>query len=124
MAVCVWQPSPKTADVTKIAGYVHVCILMNLWFFRVFGIDSFDATATLLNMSLSRAMNMWLIDAADGGYGGGLEFAPTHAIRCVSQCDVNSPSLSPRGSRSKAVANDYRHDYQHECGLWTLVTPM
>ena len=29
--VCVWQPTPKTADVnvTKIAGYVRVRILMN-----------------------------------------------------------------------------------------------
>ena len=26
---CVWQPTPKTADVTKIAGYVRVCILVN-----------------------------------------------------------------------------------------------
>ena len=32
--VAVWQPTPKTADVTitKIAGYVRVRILMNLWF--------------------------------------------------------------------------------------------
>ena len=27
--VAVWQPTPKTADVTKIAGYVRVHILMN-----------------------------------------------------------------------------------------------
>ena len=27
MCVCVWQPTPTTADVTKIAGYVR--ILMN-----------------------------------------------------------------------------------------------
>ena len=35
---CVWQPTPKTADVTvtKIAGYVRVHILMNRWFFFVF----------------------------------------------------------------------------------------
>ena len=37
------------------------------------------------------------------------------------QCDVNIPSLSPRSSRSKTVANDYRHEYYHGCGLWTLV---
>ena len=32
---CVWKPTPITADVTvtKIAGYVRVRILMNLWFF-------------------------------------------------------------------------------------------
>ena len=32
VAVCVWQPTPRTADVTvtKIAGYVRVRILMNL----------------------------------------------------------------------------------------------
>ena len=36
--VCVWQPTPKTADVTvtKIAGYVRVRILMNRRFFRIF----------------------------------------------------------------------------------------
>ena len=27
--VCVWQSTPRTADVTKIAGYVRVRILMN-----------------------------------------------------------------------------------------------
>ena len=68
-------------------------------------------------MSLSPAMNMWLTDAADGGCEGVLDFAPMHAIRSVGQCDVNIPSLSPRGSRSKAVASDYRHEYQHGCGL-------
>ena len=52
-------------------------------------------------------MNMWLTDAADGGCGGELDFAPMHAICSVGQCDVNIPSLSPCGSRSKAVANDY-----------------
>ena len=72
--------------------------------------------ATLLNMSLSPAMKMWLTDAADGGCGGGLDFAPMHAIRSVGLCDVNIPSTSPRGSRSKAVANDYRHEYLHVCG--------
>ena len=31
LAVCVWKPTPITADVTitKIAGYVRVRILMN-----------------------------------------------------------------------------------------------
>ena len=52
-------------------------------------------------MSLSPAMNMW---------------------RSVGQGDVNIPSLSPRRSRLKAIANDYRHEYQHGCGLWTLVS--
>ena len=98
----VWQPTPKTADVTV---------------FRIFGIHSFYTTASLLNMSLSPAMNMWLTDAADGGCGGGLDFAPMHAIRSVGQRDVNIPRLSPRGSRSKSVANDYLHEYPHGCGL-------
>ena len=62
-------------------------------------------------------MNMWLTDAANGGCGGGLDFASMHAIRSVGQCDINIPSLLPRGSRSKAIANDYRHEYQHGCGL-------
>ena len=64
-------------------------------------------------MSLSPAMNMWLTDAADGGCGGGLDFAPMHAIPSAGQCDVNIARLSPSGRRSKAVANDYRHEYQH-----------
>ena len=68
-------------------------------------------------MSLSPAMNMWLTDAADGGCGGGLDFAPILAICSVGQCDVNIPSLSPRGSRSKSVANDYQNEYKHGCGL-------
>ena len=116
---CVWQQTPKTANVTvaKIAVYVRVRIINIRWFFSYLVIYSCYATATLLNMSLSHVMNMWLTDAADGGCGGELDFAPMHAIRCVGQCDVNSQSLSPRGSRSKTVANDYRHG----CGLWTLV---
>ena len=89
---------------------------MNRGFFRIFRIHSFYTTATLLNMSLSPAMNMWLTDAADGGRGGGLDFAPMHAIRSVGLCDINIPSLLPRESRSKAIANDYRHEYQHGCG--------
>ena len=77
--------------------------------------------ATLLNVSLSPPMHMWLTDTADGGCGSGLDFAPMHATRSVGQCDVNIPSLSPHGSRSKAVANDYRYEYQHWCGMFTLV---
>ena len=40
--VCLIDNS-KTADVTvtKIAGYVRVRILMNRWFFRIFGIHIF-----------------------------------------------------------------------------------
>ena len=40
-----------------------------------------------------------------------------HAICSIGQCDVNIPSLSPRGSRLNAVDNDYRHstgvDFAH-----------
>ena len=56
---CVWQPNPKTADVTvtKIAGYVRVRILMNLWFFRIFCIHTFHATATLLNIWICMQWN-------------------------------------------------------------------
>ena len=113
--VSVWQPTPTTVDVTvtKIAGYVRVRILMNRWFFHIFGIHTFYARATLLNIWIC----MQWTDAADCGWGGGLDFAPMHAIRSVGQCDINIPSLSPRGRRSKAIANDYRHG----CGLWTLV---
>ena len=76
--------------VTKMAGYVRVHIFMNRWFFRIFGIHSFYATATFLNIWIC----MQWTDAADGGCWGG-------------QCDLNIPSLSPRESRSKAVANDF-----------------
>ena len=50
--MCVGQSTPRPADVTvtKIAGYVRVCILMNQWFSRIFGIHTFYATATLLNI--------------------------------------------------------------------------
>ena len=42
LSVCVCKSTPMTADVTvtKIAGYVRVRILMNQWFFRIFGIHS------------------------------------------------------------------------------------
>ena len=33
-------------------------------------------------------MNMMLTHAADGGCGGGLDFAIMHALRSVGQCDV------------------------------------
>ena len=75
-------------------------------------------------MSLSPAMNMWLTDAADGGCGGGLDFAPMHAICSVGQSDLNIPSLSPRGTRSKSVSNFFRHEYQNGCGRRTLVLIM
>ena len=72
-APCVWKPTPITSDVivTKIAGYVCVRILMNRWFFRIFGIHTFYATATLLSTWIC----MPWTDAADGGCGGGLDFA-------------------------------------------------
>ena len=58
--MAVWQPASTTADVTvtKIAGYIRVRIIMNRGFFRIFGIHSFYVTATLLNISLSRATDM------------------------------------------------------------------
>ena len=46
--VCVWQSTPRTADVTvtEIAGYVRVRILMNRWFFRIFRIHRFYVSVT------------------------------------------------------------------------------
>ena len=40
---CVWQPTPKTADVTvtKVAGYVRVRIVMNRWFFPSYSWHSY-----------------------------------------------------------------------------------
>ena len=102
---CVWQPTPKTADVTvtKIAGYVRVCILMNQWFFSYFWHSKFLRYGHFVEYVTKQCNEhdwcswRWL--------WGGLDFAPMHAIRSVDQCDVNIPSLSPRGSRSKAIAN-------------------
>ena len=67
----MWQPTPKTADVTvtKIGD-----------FFRIFGIDSFYATCDEL-------MQLTVVVGAD------------------------------RGRRSNAIANDYRQEYHHGCGL-------
>ena len=93
---CVWQRTLKTADVTvtNIASYVRVLILMNRWFFPY-----------LWHSWFSR-------------YGHFVEYVTKP---CKDHCDVNVPSISPRGSRSKAVADDYRHEYQRGCGHWTLI---
>ena len=89
MAVCPcgnqllkWLMSPPPKSQVMFGSAFSFC--------RIFGIHSFYATATLLNRSLSPAMNMWLTDAADGGCGGGLDFAPMHAICSVGQCDVHT----------------------------------
>ena len=76
--LAMWKSTPTTADVTvtKIAGYVHVRILMNQWFFRIFGIHTFYATATLLNM---HAMNMWLTDASGRWLWGRIDLC-THGV--------------------------------------------
>ena len=54
VCACVRLPTPRTADVTvtKIAGYVRVGD-----FFRIFGIHTFYATATLLNKLYEYACN-------------------------------------------------------------------
>ena len=72
-------------------------------FFCIFGIHSFYATATLFNMSLSPAMNMWLTDAADGGCGGGFDFAPMHAKRSVDQCDVTFQAYRLAGAARRPL---------------------
>ena len=94
MCACVSQPTPRMADVTvtKIAGYVRVRILMNRWFFRIFGIHSFYATTTLLNIWICLQWTCswrWL-------WGQ------------IGLCILS------RRSRSKAVANDYG------TWVWTL----
>ena len=84
MWLAMWQPTPTTADVTvtKIAGYVRVRILMNRWFFRIFGIRTFYATATLLNIWI---YTQWT-DAAD--LWGQIRLC-THAFRNSSNVGVS-----------------------------------
>ncbi len=100
---CVWQPTPKTADVTvtKIAGYVRVPILMIRWFFSYFGIHSFYATATLLNILIC----MQWTDAADSGCGGGLDFAPMHAIHRYTRPNCNNIAITGISHMSLALLN-------------------
>ena len=54
---CVWQSTPRTADVTvtKIAGYVRVRILMNRLFFRIFGIQFLSTFYTPGAYALTRS---------------------------------------------------------------------
>ena len=84
--MCVWQPTPRTADVTvtKIAGYMFASAFSWIgdFFLSNFAINAFYATATLLNIWIC----MQWTDAADGGCGGG-------------QCDENIPSLSRSARR-------------------------
>ena len=111
MWLAVWQPTPRTVDVTvtKIAGYVR--ILMNRWFFRIFGIHSFSLTATFympdmhaltlcLHLRCSRAVHacgaLWL----DGGYTwrhnnvGGVTAGQVRLNSSVNNdLGVNSPAL-------------------------------
>ena len=108
--------SPSQKSQVMVAPHSHESVI----FFRIFGIHSFFGYGHFIEyVTTSPAMNMWLADAADSGCVGvgGLDFAPMYAIRSVGQCDVNFPSLSPRGSRSKAVSYDYRRENQHECGI-------
>ena len=57
----------------------------------MFGIHSFDAMTTLLSMSLSPAMNMWLTNAADGGCGADwtlhtcMQYAPSASVTYTFQ---------------------------------------
>ncbi len=71
VCVCVWQSTPRTADVTvtKIASYVRVRILVNRSFFsRIFGIHSFYSTATLLNSAASGVSRMLHAVAPSRGF--------------------------------------------------------
>ena len=51
--LCVCKSTPRTADVTEIAGYVRVRILMNrCFFFRIFAIHSFKFLTRRVHMHL------------------------------------------------------------------------
>ena len=95
--VCVWEPTHIAADVTvtKIAGYVRVRILMNRWFFLAFILFTLRPLCRIYEYACNELMQQC------GGCCGG-------------QREVIK-------SRSKTVANDYRQEYHHVYGLWTLV---
>ena len=70
--VCVWDPTPRTADVTvtKIAGYVRARILMNRWFF--FRILAFIIFTLMLNIWICM---QWTDTPWRWVVWGGLDFA-------------------------------------------------
>ena len=72
VCACVWQPTPRTADVTKIPGYVRIRILVNQWFFSYFWHSYFLRYGHFVEYMNMHAMNMWLTDAS----GRWLDFAP------------------------------------------------
>ena len=67
MAVCVWQQTPRTADVTKIDG-----ILMNRWFFSYIWHSYFLRYGRFVEYVNMHAMNMQLTV----GLWGGLDLHP------------------------------------------------
>ena len=50
--MAVWKPTPITADVTKIAGYVRIRILVNRWFLAI---HTFYATTFYTPDALTRS---------------------------------------------------------------------
>ena len=61
---CVWQPTPRTADVTvtKTGGYVCARILMTRWFSSYFWHSYFLRYGHFVEYMNMHAMNMWLTD--------------------------------------------------------------
>ena len=71
----MWQPTPRTTDVTvtKIADhFVRVRVLMNRRFVFVFLAFIFLRYGHFVEYMNMHAINMWVTDSS----GGGLDFAP------------------------------------------------
>ena len=91
----------------------RVCILMNQWFLCIFGIHSFYAKATLLNIWIC----MQWTDAYDGGFGGGLDFAPMHAIHRCTWPNCNKVAITGISHMSLALLNHWRWIGQYSLTL-------
>ena len=83
----VWQPTPRTADVTvtKIAGYVRVRILMNRWFFFVYLAFILFTLRPLCYILLPACNSQWTCGSLMqpvGDCGGGLDVASMASQQC------------------------------------------
>ena len=85
--VCVWKPTARTADVTKITGYVRVRILMKQWFFRILGIHIILCSATFYTLG-AHALNTCSARDTTVNVCGALRLVGgcTHAVTTMLGC--------------------------------------